>query len=164
MSDSETAVLATHQRIFLVIVDDSEELNIALTYACLRARNSGGRVALLYVIEPSDFQHWIAVEDIMREERRTEAEQILQRHAKQVNEITGTLPILYVREGERRDELLSLINEEPSISILVLAAGTGPEGPGPLVTHLAGKGLGKLRIPLTLVPGSLKREQLDLIS
>ena len=66
MSDSETAVPATHQRIFLVVVDDSEELNIALTYACLRARNSGGRVALLYVIEPSDFQHWIAVEDIMR--------------------------------------------------------------------------------------------------
>jgi nucleotide-binding universal stress UspA family protein len=147
-----------------VVVDDSEELNIALTYACLRARNTGGRVALLYVIEPSDFQHWIAVEDIMREERRIEAEQILQRHAKQVNEITGTLPILYVREGERRDELLSLINEEPSISILVLAAGTGPEGPGPLVTHLAGKGLGKLRIPVTLVPGSLKREQLELIS
>ena len=62
-------------------------------------------MALLYVIEPTDFQHWIAVEDIMREERRTEAEQILQRHAKQVNEITGTLPILYVREGERRDEI-----------------------------------------------------------
>jgi nucleotide-binding universal stress UspA family protein len=164
MSDSETAVPATHQRIFLVVVDDSEELNIALTYACLRARNTGGRVALLVVIEPSDFQHWIAVEDIMREERRTEAEQILQRHAKQVNEITGGLPILYVREGERRDELLALIDEEPSISILVLAAGTGPEGPGPLVTHLAGKGVGKLRIPLTLVPGSLKREQLELIT
>ena len=31
MSDSETAVPATHQRIFLVVVDDSEELNIALT-------------------------------------------------------------------------------------------------------------------------------------
>ena len=61
-------------------------------------------------------------------------------------------------------ELLGLINEEPSISILVLAAGTGPEGPGPLVTHLAGKGVGKLRIPLTLVPGSLRREQLDLIT
>ena len=41
MSDSETAVPATHQRIFLVVVDDSEELNIALAYACLRARNSG---------------------------------------------------------------------------------------------------------------------------
>ncbi|UEM03827.1 universal stress protein [Skermanella rosea] len=164
MSDPGTTASATHQRIFLVVVDDSEELNIALTYACLRARNTGGRVALLYVIEPSDFQHWIAVEDIMREERRTEAEQVLQRHAKQVNEITGTLPILYVREGERRDELLGLINEEPSISILVLAAGTGPEGPGPLVTHLAGKGVGKLRIPLTLVPGSLRREQLDLIT
>ena len=164
MSDPETLVSAKQQRIFLVVVDDSEELNVALAYACLRARNSGGRVALLYVIEPTDFQHWIAVEDIMREERRTEAEQVLQRHAKQVNEITSTLPVLYVREGERRDEMLALINEEPSISILVLAAGTGPEGPGPLVAHLAGKGLGKLRIPVTLVPGSLKREQLELIS
>ena len=60
MSDSETAVPATHQRIFLVVVDDSEELNIALTYACLRARNSGGRVALLYVIEPTDFRRQTA--------------------------------------------------------------------------------------------------------
>ena len=73
ISVTETPASAKQQRIFLVVVDDSEELNIALAYACLRARNSGGRVALLYVIEPSDFQHWIAVEDIMREERRSEA-------------------------------------------------------------------------------------------
>src|SRR3954464_11101329 len=106
MSDSDTAVPATPQRIFLVVVDDSEELNIALTYACLRARNSGGRVALLYVIEPSGSQHWIAVEDIMREERRTEAEQILQRHASQLNELTGTLPILSAPSAERARHVL----------------------------------------------------------
>ena len=44
------------------------------------------------------------------------------------------MPIVYIREGRTRDELLQLINEEPAISILVLAAGTGPEGPGPLIT------------------------------
>lgn len=38
-------------RIFLVVVDESPELQLALRYACLRARKSGGKVALLYVIE-----------------------------------------------------------------------------------------------------------------
>jgi nucleotide-binding universal stress UspA family protein len=164
MNETDSSVQNKHWRIFLVVVDESEELNIALSYACLRARNSGGRVALLYVMEPGEMQSFMMIEDIMREERRTEAEQVLQRHAKQVNEITGTLPILYLREGNRRDELMKLIDEEPSVSILVLAAGTGPEGPGPLVSYLTGKAVGRLRIPLTIVPGSLTPDQLEAVT
>jgi nucleotide-binding universal stress UspA family protein len=164
MNETDSSVQNKHWRIFLVVVDESEELNIALSYACLRARNSGGRVALLYVMEPGEMQSFMMIEDIMRDERRTEAEQVLQRHAKQVNEITGTLPILYLREGNRRDELMKLIDEEPSVSILVLAAGTGPEGPGPLVSYLTGKAVGRLRIPLTIVPGSLTPDQLEAVT
>jgi hypothetical protein len=63
-----------------------------------------------------------------------------------------------------RDELLKLIEEEPSISILVLGAATGPEGPGPLVTHLAGKIAGRLRIPVTIVPGGLTDDQIAALS
>ncbi|AWK86121.1 universal stress protein [Azospirillum thermophilum] len=151
-------------RIFLVVVDDSPELKVALRYACLRARKSGGKVALLYVIEPGEMQHWGAVETLMREEQRNEAEQKLQKLAREVNQLTGALPALYVREGNRRDEVLALIDEEPSISILVLAAGTDPEGPGPLITYYTGRGLTRLRIPLTIVPGGLKIEDLDPIT
>jgi nucleotide-binding universal stress UspA family protein len=85
MNETDSSVQNKHWRIFLVVVDESEELNIALSYACLRARNSGGRVALLYVMEPGEMQSFMMIEDIMREERRTEAEQVLQRHAKQVS-------------------------------------------------------------------------------
>src|SRR5689334_17799052 len=120
-------------RIFLVVIDETEEMRVALRYAALRARHTGGRVALLYVIEPSDLQQWMAVESLMREERREEAEALLQKLSAEVSDISGTLPILYIREGRRRDELLALLDEEPSISVLVLAAGTGQEGPGPLV-------------------------------
>ena len=74
----------------------------------------------------------MAVGDLMREEARSEGEQLLQKLATQVNELTGSLPVLFVREGDRRDELLKLIDEEPSISILVLAANTEQRGPGPL--------------------------------
>src|SRR5512133_1480679 len=119
------------QRVFLVVVDESEELQIAVHYAARRAAHTGGRVALLYVIEPSELQHWRAIEDLAREEQREEAGLLMQRLCEEILPIAGAMPIVYIREGRRRDELLALINEDPSISILVLAASTGPEGPGP---------------------------------
>src|SRR5580700_4958768 len=140
-----------HQRVFLVVVDETEELQIAVHYAARRAAHTGGRIALLYVIEPSELQHWVAIENLAREERREEAEQLLQRLCEEIAPIAGTMPIVYIREGRRRDELLDLIAEE-SISILVLAAGTGPEGPGPLITYLTGQAAARLRIPITIVP------------
>lgn len=158
------AAQAAVPRIFLVVVDDSPELPVALRYACLRARNCGGRVALLSVIEPGEVQQWLMVEDLMREELRLAAEQQLQKLARNVNEITGTLPSLYVREGGTPEEVMALISEEPSISILVLAASTGPEGPGPLISHFTSRGLSTLRIPLTIVPGNLSDEELAAIS
>ncbi len=152
-----------HDRVFLVVVDETEEMAVALRFACRRARNTGGRVALLYVIEPSDFQHWQAVGDLMREEARNEGERLLQKLAAQVNDLVGNIPVLYVREGKVRDELFKLLDEEPSISILVLGANTGTRGPGPLVEALSGKLVGKLRVPVTIVPGNLSDEAVDAI-
>jgi nucleotide-binding universal stress UspA family protein len=151
-------------RVFLVVVDETEELQIAVHYAARRAYHTGGRVALLHVIEPSELQHWIAIENLAREERREEVEQLMQRLCEEILPIAGSMPIVYIREGSRRDELLALINEDPSISILVLAASTGPEGPGPLISYLTGKPAARLRIPITIVPGSLTMEQLDAVS
>lgn len=165
VASSAAAQPSAHERIFLVVVDDSPELKVALRYACLRARKSGGRVALLYVMEPTEAQSWLAVENLMREEQRSEAEQKMQKLAREVNGLTGgTLPILYIREGDRRDQLVTLIQEEPRISILVLAASIGTEGPGPLITYFIGRGMPKLRIPLTVVPGGLSNEQIDAIT
>lgn len=155
---------AAQPRIFLVVVDETEEMRVALRYAALRARRTGGHVALLYVIEPSDLQQWMAVETLMREERREEAEALLQKLSGEVADLCGSLPIVYIREGRRRDELMALLDEEPSISILVLAAGTGAEGPGPLVTQLVGKMSGKMRVPVTVVPGSLSDEQIAALT
>ena len=164
MSDTETSAEPHDDRVFLVVVDDTEEMKVALRFACRRAAHTGGRVALLYVVESSEFQHWMSVGDLMREEARSEGEQILQRCAAQVSEQTGSLPVLYLREGSRRNQLMELIDEEPSISILVLAADTGPRGPGPLVSALTGKFVGKLRVPVTIVPGNLSNEQVDRIA
>jgi nucleotide-binding universal stress UspA family protein len=155
---------AMQARIFLVVIDETEEVRVALQFAARRAAHTGGRVALLYVIEPSDLKEWMAVETLVREERREEAERVVEKLAAQVAEMSGTMPAVHIREGRRSEELLALIDEEPSISILVLAAGTGPEGPGPLITTLVGKMSGRMRVPITVVPGSLTDEQIALLA
>ena len=57
-------------RVFLVVVDESEEMRNALRYACRRAQHTNGRVALLLVVEPAEFQHWLGVGRVIEEEAR----------------------------------------------------------------------------------------------
>ena len=161
---AEKAATARRDRVFLVVVDDSAEREVALRYACLRARNGGGRVALLRVLEPVGMIEWAGVGVLMAEERREEAEKLLSGLAVQVNEITGALPILIIREGEARDELLALVEEDPRISILVLASATGGGGPGPLISALTGRYASRLTVPLTIVPGGLDDRELDRVT
>jgi nucleotide-binding universal stress UspA family protein len=152
------------ERVFLVVVDETAEMKNALHFACRRARHTDGRVALLYVIEPAEFQHWLGVERTMQEEARQQAEQTLQAHAASVQAATGKMPVLYVREGPAREELLALIEENPSISLLVLGMASGREGPGPLVTYLVSQLGGQMRLPVTLVPGELTEAEIDAVT
>ena len=156
-------VTSPGQRTFLVVVDETREMRSALRYACGRAKRTGGRVALLYVTEPAEFQHWLGVGKVMEDERRAEAEQALQSLASEVVEATGRMPILYLREGRRSEELLQLLKEEPSISILVLGTAKGKADPGPIVTQLLGQ-MDRVRVPLTLVPGGLSPEEIDALT
>lgn len=166
-SDAKTPAPAAEvpaERVFLVVVDDTPELLTALRYASRRAKRTGGVVAMLYVIEPIEQQLSSTVNDLMRQEAREQGEEVLHRFSELVVSLTGQLPRTVVREGNRREELLKLIAEDPTISILVLGAASGVEGPGPLVTALAGKHAGTLRVPITIVPGSLSEPQIDAIT
>jgi nucleotide-binding universal stress UspA family protein len=151
------------ERIFLVVVDETEEMKNALHFACRRALHTGGRVALFYALEPPEFQHWLGVERVMQEEARQNAEQTLQDLAAKVQADTGKTPVLYLREGRRRDELMALIDEEPSISLLVLGMASDREGPGPLVSYLVSQGQ-PIRLPVTLVPGQLSKAEIDALT
>jgi nucleotide-binding universal stress UspA family protein len=151
-------------RVFLVVVDDSAERHIALRYACLRVRNSGGRVALLRVVEPAEMTEWAGVGALLEAERREEAEKLLSGLAAEVQDITGGLPILLIREGDPSDELLTLMEEDPRISILILAAAATGGGPGPLISALTGRQGARLKVPMTIVPGGLDEDDMQRVT
>ena len=103
----------------------------ALRYACRRAQHTNGHVALLHVIEPAEFQHWLGVGRVLEEEARAEAELRMQALATEVFAQTGTMPVIHIREGKRAEQLVALLQEDPSISLLVLATASGGGNPGP---------------------------------
>jgi nucleotide-binding universal stress UspA family protein len=153
---------AWHRRTkFLVVVDDTPEARVALRYASFRARNVGGGVMLFRAIAPADSQHFLAVEEIMAQEAIEVGQTLLSDLAAQVTADSGIVPELAIREGHTLNELLALIGSDPDIRILVLAAAPGNQGPGPLVSALAGQMSGGLRIPITVVPGSLTDAQIE---
>lgn len=154
---------AGHRRKFLAIIDDTPECERAVAYASYRAKNTGGGVVLLYVIEPSDFQHWLGVEKIMREEATATANAALDGYAAKVREKLGIEPELAVREGKPAEQIHQLIEEDQDIAILVLAAGASKEGPGPLVASIAGKGAA-FPIPVTVVPQNLSDEDIESLA
>ena len=149
-------------RKFLVVVDETPECAQAMRFAARRAQSTGGRVAMLYVLRQEEFQHWIGVAEVMREEAREAAERRLADLAEELRALTGVMPEFDIREGSTSEEVLKAIEEDPEIGVLVLGAAES-ENPGPLVTYLITKMAGRLPIPVTIVPGGLSMQRIDEI-
>jgi len=150
-------------RKFLVVLDDSRECLNAIRFAAMRAAHTNAGVEVLAVIPPEEFNHWIGVGDLMREEARERIHAHFEVFAKWMRDRQGIDPELVIREGEPVTEIIAQVNDDSEIGVLVLGAGTGKKGPGPLVTQLT-KNSGSLPIPITIVPGDLSKERLEAIT
>lgn len=147
-------------RKFLILLDDTPEMLNAMRYAAIRASKTGGGVEMLAVISPEEFQHFLGVADVMRAEAREKVEAHFQLFKDRMEKREGVTPTLAVREGDRVDAVLEHIRSDPEIGVLVVGAGVDKGGPGPLVSALTGRRMGELRIPITIVPGSMTKEQI----
>jgi len=155
---------AGHKPKFLVIVDDTPECDRAIYYAARRCARIGASVLMCRINTTRDRnQQWLGVADIMRQEAQDEARTVLAQAGARAKSVAGVIAEQVIREGEVAEEILKLIDEEEDIAVLVLAAGTGKDGPGPLVSEL-GKSAGNFPIPVAVVPGHLTDEQLDAMA
>lgn len=153
-----------HRPKFLAVVDDTEECAKAVRFAARRCARVGAAMVLLAVAPPPEHETWLGVGDVMRAEAEAQAEKLLDAAAAAVRALAGLEPERLVRTGDKAGELVKLIEEDEDISLLVLAAGTGREGPGPLVSALAGKSSASFPIPVAIVPGHLEDEEIDALA
>ena len=74
---------------------------------------------------------------------------------------TAAEPAAPTPRGQNAD-LRLVIEEDRDIAILVLAAGSTKDGPGPLVSMIAGRAAA-FPIPVTVLPDSLTDEEIDAL-
>jgi nucleotide-binding universal stress UspA family protein len=165
MSRRRKSEQAGPERKFLVVIDETAECDRAVYYASRRAARTSGKLVMLAVVPTAESnQQWLGVGELMRVEGREDAQKRLDQFAARARNLAGIDPECVVREGQKAEEIQKLIVEDKAIVVLVLAAGTGKEGPGPLVSSLAGASAGHFPIPITVVPGHLTDLQLDALS
>jgi nucleotide-binding universal stress UspA family protein len=150
-----------YKRKFLVVIDETEECDRALTFAAFRTKRTGGTVVLVTVIPKPEFIG-MGVEDVLRAEAVEEAERNLDERLARIKEIGDVRAETVIREGNGPEQIEQLIDKDHGIAILVLAASKSGEGPGPLVTHFAARA-NALPIPLTIVPGRMSVEEIIAI-
>lgn len=164
MALKRSSLEAGHRRKFLVVVDDTPECDRAVYFAARRVQHTDGVLVMLYVVDDADFRSFVGVEKMMRQQARAEGEAVLAAVEARVRTIAPIDPEKVIREGTCSGEVLRLIEEDEDIAVLVLAAGTGSEGPGPLVTSIAGRASGTFPVPITIVPGHLSDAEIAAIA
>ncbi len=158
---------AGHRRKFLLIVDESQEVESALYYAASRVQRSSGSLVMLHVIEPGEYQHWAGVRQVQLEEQTTKAKALFRLLRRKLH-LAGMDDIEVddvIREGKTAEEIVKLIEDDEDIAMLVLGASPDAKGPGPLVSSLAaGKAAGGFPVPITVVPGKLSLEDIKALA
>lgn len=156
-----------HKRKYLVIVDETPEVEAALYFAASRITHSAGSIALLYVIEPQDYQHWVGVRQVQLEEETNKAKALFRMFRRKLS-LAGFDDVIsdeVICEGKVAEEIVKLIEKDQDIGILVLGAAVDSKGPGPLVSSLAtGRTAGTFPIPITIVPGDLTLEEVKALA
>lgn len=145
-------------RIYLVVMDETEEAKQALRFASLRASKTGGSVHILALVPQQTFNAFGGVQATIEQEARERAEVMANNAAGNIFGEMGKMPVIAVRPGSPADVISKYLEEHGSIAALVL--GTAKDGKDPLVAHFAARA-NELPCPLYIVPGTLTREQLE---
>lgn len=149
-------------RVYLVIIDETEEAHVALRFAARRAAKTGGVVHLLALVPKQAFNAFAGVQATIEEEARDRAEILANGAAGELLSESGTMPQIAVRVGDGKGVIADYLRDHPEVAALVL--GAAAEGaPGPLVAHFTA-GAGSLPCPVFIVPGGLTTEQIDRLS
>ena len=149
---------------FLIIIDESKELEKAIYFAANRAIHTEGELSLLYIVDPAVNAQWSRIENLIEQEATSEAKKLCRIWSQKIKSRFGIESEVIIKMGDRCEELLKLVQEDRSIRFLVLASSANNEEPGPLIKALTGKTIKNLSIPMVIIPGSLSEKDIDLIA
>ena len=136
-------------RVYLVIMDETDEALVALRFAARRAAKTNGAVHIIAHVPQQAFNAFGGIQATIEA-------------AGSILHESGKMPTITVRVGDSVKVVQGYLAEHPEVAALVL--GAAPQGnPGPLVTHFTAAA-GSMPCPVFVVPGGLSQEDLERLS
>ena len=149
-------------RVYLVIMDESEEAKRALRFASRRAAKTGGTVNILALVAKQNFNAFGGVQATIEEEARDRAEVLATSAAGSIFAESGKMPSIAVLIGDGQTVIKEYLGDHPEVAALVLGA-AAEGGSGPLVSHFTATA-GALPCPVYVVPGGLDNDAIDALA
>lgn len=150
-------------RVYLVIIDETDEALVALRFASRRAVKTNGSLHLLALVPPQPFNAFASVQATIEQEAHDRAEALVSAAASSIFSESGQMPVISVKTGDGVAIVRDYLAAHTEVSALVLGAAS-EGGPGPLVSHFTGAAAGQLPCPVFMVPGSLSEADIDRLS
>ena len=149
--------IKNYKEYLLVYVDESEEFLEAMKYACELAKTENLGIILLYIIQEENFRHWKGVENIMREEQKSKAKEVLKKYITYIKNNYKFNVKSYIKTGEKLEVLIKTLNgKRPKVKNLVLGLAMDKIENNKVISSLTGILRKKLTLPIIIVPGKIK--------
>lgn len=147
----------------LVCVDITSASSIALRYACCKARKTGFAVHILAVIE-SSYKSLLFVSKAVGKDKRMQVETHLNKLIKEVNEETGIIPTVSIREGDISAEIIKEVKEDEDCAMVILGKSSTSLSDNTVLPIISRKIGDKIKVPVVIVPENMDEDYLKRLA
>jgi nucleotide-binding universal stress UspA family protein len=147
--------------IFLAVFDGTDECKSAVRYAARRAQLNNANLLIVATVDTAEFTYWLSVNSKMIDNIEKESKEMLKVLSKEIQSYSNVECSYIIEHGSKLDVVKRLIDEDETISLLVLASNKKDKNPGVLVETISGDGYS---IPVVVLPGNLNDDSIDKLS
>jgi nucleotide-binding universal stress UspA family protein len=149
------------KEIFLAVFDGTDECKSAVRYAARRAQLNNANLLIVATVDTAEFTYWLSVNSKMIDNIEKESKEMLKALSKEIQSYSNVECSYIIEHGSKLDVVKRLIDEDETISLLVLASNKKDKNPGVLVETISGDGYS---IPVVVLPGNLNDDSIDKLS
>ena len=149
------------KEIFLAVFDGTDECKSAVRYAARRAQFNNANLLIVATVDTAEFTYWLSVNSKMIDNIEKESKEMLKALSKEIQSYSNVECSYIIEHGSKLDVVKRLIDEDETISLLVLASNKKDKNPGVLVETISGDGYS---IPVVVLPGNLNDDSIDKLS
>jgi len=149
------------KEIFLAVFDGTDECKSAVRYAARRAQLNNANLLIVETVDTAEFTYWLSVNSKMIDNIEKESKEMLKVLSKEIQSYSNVECSYIIEHGSKLDVVKRLIDEDETISLLVLASNKKDKNPGVLVETISGDGYS---IPVVVLPGNLNDDSIDKLS